>query len=163
MSSRVARRSRVDYCPPETFVRLTEKGTSMRKIGFVLAAALLAACGSARVVQRNQVGGVIALNGDQGKAMEEAHREMAAHCGPGNYTIVQEGEVVIGQDTVARADTYDHQDGTTTTAGTSTRDAKEWRITYQCGGVAAAPAPAPGPAPMGPPPPPPGPAPAPGY
>ena len=127
----------------------------MRKIGFVLAAVLLIACGSARVVQQNQTGGVIALNGDPGKAMEAAHREMAAHCGPGNYTIVDKREVVVGQDTVARADTYEQRDGTTTTAGSSTRDAVEHRITYQCG-VAAGPAPAP----MGPPP---GPAPAPGY
>ena len=128
----------------------------MRKIGFVFAVALLAACGSARVVQQNQTGGVIALNGDPGKAMEAAHREMAAHCGPGNYRIVEKNEVVVGQDTVARADTHEHRDGTTTTAGQSTRDAVENRITYQCGAGAAAP----GPAPMGPPPPP---APAPGY
>ena len=127
----------------------------MRKIGFVLSAALMMACGSARIVQRNATGGVIALNGDPGKAMEGAHREMAAHCGPGNYTILEEREHVVGQDTVARADTYDHRDGTTTTAGQSTRDATEKRITYQCG-VAA------GPAPMGPPPPP-APGPAPGY
>ena len=124
-------------------------------IAFVCAA-LLAACGSARVVNRNQTGGVIALNGDRGKAMEQAHREMAAHCGPGNYTIVQEGEVVVGQDTVARTDqdTYEHRDGTSSTAtgAASTRDATEWRVSYQCGGGGGAPpAPAGGPPPAPPP------------
>jgi hypothetical protein len=128
----------------------------MRKIGFVIGAVLLVACGSHRVVQQTQTGGVIALNGDRGKAMEGAHREMAAHCGPGNYTIVHQGEVVVGQDTVASAETHEHREGTHSTAGQSTRDAVEWRVTYQCGQAA------PAPAPMGPPPGP-APAPAPGY
>ena len=114
-------------------------------------ALLLAACGSARVVNRTQGGGVIALQGDRGKAMEQAHKEMAAHCGPGNYTIVQEGEVVVGKDTVAREDqdTYEHRDGTSSTAvaSQSERDATEWRVSYQCGGGAAPP-----PGPAGPPP-----------
>jgi len=129
-------------------------------LGFLLAA-LLAACGTARVVNRSQYGGTIALQGDRNKAMEQAHQEMSAHCGPGNYTIVREGEVVVGQDQVARSDTdYDKQ-GESTAASSSTRDAVEWRIEYQCGG-----APAPGPAPTAapapaapgepPPPPPPG-------
>src|SRR5262245_13813387 len=39
----------------------------------------LTACGTARVIQRNQVGGVIELQGDRGKAMEQANQEMAAH------------------------------------------------------------------------------------
>jgi hypothetical protein len=130
-----------------------------RIIGFIFGAALLAACGSARLVRQDQGGGTLALNGDQNKAMEDAHRKMAAHCGPGNYQIVSQGEVVVGQDTAARADTYDQPDGTTTTAGSSTRDATEWRVNYACGGAAAAPPPM-APAPGGPPP---EPAPAPGY
>ena len=126
-----------------------------RIIGFIFGAALLAACGSARLVRQDQMGGTLALNGDQGKAMEDAHRKMAAHCGPGNYQIVSQGEEVIGTDTAARADTYDQPDGTTTTAGSSTRQATEWRVNYQCGGAAAGPAPmAPAPAGGQPPPPP---------
>ena len=113
---------------------------------------VLAACGSARVIQRNQSGGVIELNGDRGKAMEQAHQEMAAHCGPNNYNIVQEGEEAIGTDTVVREDTAtdnrtsrsgrrSSQDSSTV-ATQSTRTATAWRVHYQCGGAAA---------PMGPP------------
>jgi hypothetical protein len=124
-------------------------------LGFVFAA-LIAACGSARVVQRTQYGGIIALNGDRPKAMEQADKEMAAHCGPGNYQVVREGEVPVGTDSMARSDTYNNSDGTQTqTAGQSTRTATEWRIEYQCGQGGGAPAPAPGPAPGGQPPPPP--------
>ena len=140
-------------------------------LGLILA---LAACGSARVIQRTQAGGVIELNGDRGKAMEQANQEMAAHCGPNNYTIVQEGEEAIGTDTYSREDTSaaatQSRSGRTqyadsTTQGqTSTRTATAWRVHYQCKGAqpAAAPMgppagapPAPGPA-GGPPPPPPG-------
>lgn len=136
-------------------------------LGLILA---LAACGSARVIQRTQAGGVIELQGDRGKAMEQANQEMAAHCGPNNYTIVQEGEEAIGTDTYSREDTsadaHTSRSGrhtsadSTTTGQTSTRTATAWRVHYQCNGAAGAPAPM-GPAPMpqpadAPPPPPPG-------
>lgn len=128
----------------------------LRKLSLGLIVAL-AACGSARVIQRTQAGGVIELQGDRGKAMEQANQEMAAHCGPNNYTIVQEGEEAIGTDTYTREDTSAdahqsrsgrHQYADSTTTGqTSTRTATAWRVHYQCNGAQ-------GPAPMGPPPPP---------
>jgi hypothetical protein len=122
----------------------------------------LAACGAARVIQRTQVGGVIELQGDRGKAMEQANQEMAAHCGPGNFIVESEGEEVVGQDTVVRedqaTDTKTSRSGrrsatdTSTTTTQSTRSATAWRVHYACGGAAAGPPPA---APPGEPPPPP--------
>jgi hypothetical protein len=116
-----------------------------------LGVALLAACGSARVVQRTQYGGVIALQGDRGKAMEDARRQMDTHCGPQNYTVVQEGEEVIGTDTNygERTDAASNDSGTRaaseTSGGSSTRQATEWRVHYQCGGAPEAPPAGPGP------------------
>lgn len=131
---------------------------------------VLAACGSARVIQRTQTGGVIELQGDRGKAMEQANQEMASHCGPNNYTIVQEGEEAIGTDTYTRQDTStggqsngrSYQEGSTTQGQQSTRTATAWRVHYQCNGAGgpAPMAPQGGPPPAGggaPPPPPPGP------
>lgn len=128
----------------------------LRRVSFGLICVMLAACGTARIVNRNQYGGTIALEGDRNKAMERAHQAMSSHCGPNNYTIVSEGETVIGQDSAASSETVQHKDGTVTQeAGSSTRDAVEWRVVYQCGN---APAGGPPPAdPQGPPPPPPGP------
>lgn len=123
------------------------------KLGLVagLVSIALAGCGSARYVQRTQFGGTIALNGDRGKAMEAATKDMQAHC-PGGYQVLQEGEVPIGTDTGARSDTYQNRDGSVTQqAGQSTRTATEWHVQYQCNGAPQA-----APAPMGPPP-------APGY
>ena len=121
-------------------------------------------------MDRTQYGGTYALNGDREKAMEQAEKGMAAHCGPGNYTIVREGEVPVGTDTAARTDTYNNTNGSQTqTAGESTRTATEWRVQYQCGQGAPPPAAVPPggqPPPGGPPPPPPadpGQPPAPGY
>lgn len=138
-------------------------------VGLVLA---LAACGSAKVIQRTQAGGVIELQGDRGKAMEQANAEMSRHCGPGNYTIVQEGEEAIGTDTFVREDTSTDTavsrsgrraaSDTTTTGQQSTRTATAWRVHYQCNG-AGGPPPAPAAPAGGPPPPPEGGAPAPGY
>ena len=95
-------------------------------LGLILA---LAACGSARVIQRTQAGGVIELNGDRGKAMEQANQEMAAHCGPNNYTIVQEGEEAVGADTYSPDGSPPSNDGTV-----SARTATAWRVHYQCNG-----------------------------
>jgi hypothetical protein len=143
----------------------------LRKVslGLILA---LAACGSARVIQRTQAGGVIELQGDRGKAMEQANQEMASHCGPNNYTIVQEGEEAIGTDTYSREDTsggsQTSRDGRRTTGGStttgqqSTRTATAWRVHYQCNGAGGGPPMMPAAAPAGGPPPPAGPPPAPG-
>jgi hypothetical protein len=125
----------------------------------------LAACGTARVIHRDQVGGVIELQGDRGKAMEQASQEMAAHCGPNNFTIVQEGEEAIGTDTFTRedqaTDSKTSKNGrrsatdSTTSGQQSTRTATAWRVHYQCGGAAAAGGPPPPPPGDGAPPPPP--------
>ena len=127
-------------------------------LGLVL---MLAACGSARVISRTQSGGVIELQGDRGKAMEQANQEMNAHCGPGNFTITQEGEEAIGTDTVATTDTAEDQKTsrsgrrTSTDSSTvqtqSTRTATAWRVHYQCNGAGGPP---PAAAPQAPPPPP---------
>lgn len=137
-------------------------------LGLVVA---LAACGSARVISRTQAGGVIELQGDRGKAMEQANSEMNAHCGPGNFTITQEGEEAIGTDTVQRTDTAEDtktsrsgrrsSTDSTTVGTTSTRTATAWRVHYACNGAGGPPPPAadPGPAPapdQGAPPPAPG-------
>jgi hypothetical protein len=135
----------------------------LRKVSLGLIV-VLAACGSARVIQRTQAGGVIELSGDRGKAMEQANQEMASHCGPNNFTITQEGEEAIGTDTYSREDTNntDHtsRSGRTTTndqttqGQTSTRTATAWRVHYQCNGAGGPPPAGPGPAAGGPPPPP---------
>src|SRR5215470_2849419 len=114
---------------------------------------VLAACGSARVIQRTQTGGVIELQGDRGKAMEQANQEMASHCGPGNYSITQEGEEAVGTDTVQQQQTQDTEhtsrsgrtttDNQQTTNVTSTRTATAWRVHYACGAGAAQPVAAP--------------------
>jgi len=136
-------------------------------LGLVL---VLSACGTARVIQRTQTGGTIELSGDRSKAMEQANQEMASHCGPNNYTIVQEGEEAVGTDTYTNKNTqYGQgtstspdgseqvtQGGANTQTTSSTRTATAWRVHYQCNTAGAPP---PGPAPMGAPPPgaPPGP------
>lgn len=131
---------------------------SKKRLGLLAVLAFVAACGSARVVQRTQYGGVIALEGDRGKAMDAAHGEMGRHCGAGNYTIVQEGEEVIGSETEYGERTDYDRYGESTGGGATTTNKTEWRVHYQCGGAPPPPpAPAAG-APGGPPP-----APAPGY
>src|SRR5207247_2207968 len=86
-------------------------------LGVVLA---LAACGSARVIQRTREGGIIELSGDKDKAKEQANQEMAAHCGPNNYSIVLEGEEAVGTDTVSQSNTNYGQGTSTSPDGQQT-------------------------------------------
>jgi hypothetical protein len=96
-------------------------------------ALLAAACGQARVVQRSQTGGVIALEGNRQKALEQAQQMMAEHC-RGPYTVVEEGEHVVGSVREGGEETFVAEDGTLVThQGETTRDATEWRLTYVCG------------------------------
>jgi hypothetical protein len=144
----------------------------LRKVSLGLIVVLAGACGSARVIQRTQSGGVIELSGDRGKAMEQANADMASHCGPNNFTIVQEGDEAVGTDTYTQENTQGQdqtsRSGRTTTTDqstqgqTSTRTATAWRVHYQCNGAGGPPPPAtaggppPGPPAGGAPPPPPG-------
>jgi len=127
----------------------------------------LAACGSARLIQRTPTSGILELDGDRGKAMEQANQQMALHCGQNNFTIMQEGEEAVGTDTYVRedqaSDTKTSNGGrktatdTATTTQQSTRTATVWRVHYQCGGGEAPGGPPPGgeppPPPAAPPPP----------
>lgn len=61
--------------------------------------ALGAGCvGSAQVRYQDANGGVLTLQGDEQKSMEDAYKRMAAHCGPAGYSIVKRETVVVGQE-----------------------------------------------------------------
>ena len=73
-------------------------------ITLALALTISAGCnfkpvGRATMVSRNAAGGVLALDGDKGAAMDDAKAQMTAQCGP--YTIVSEEMVVVGAATQA--------------------------------------------------------------
>lgn len=111
-------------------------------LGLIMA---LAACGSARLVQQTPQGGTLELQGDRNKAMEDANNQMAAQCGPNNYTIVQQGDEPVGTDTYTQADQQTNDrtsrngrrntSNTQTQEVTSTRTAYVWRVHYQCNGA----------------------------
>lgn len=127
----------------------------------------LSACGTARLVSRDQYGGIFALEGDRAKAMEDAQSQMAQLC-RGPYQIVSEGEQVVGTDTAGESKTYVNKRGQVVErGGQSTRDATEWRVQYQCTAEAPQLPPngqlPPGPGSPPPPPPAPGQQPQPGY
>ncbi len=98
------------------------------------------ACGTSRLVERNQYGGVLALVGfDRQKAMQNAHVNMASHCGPGAYTIFQEGETVVGSQTQESDEIRKTKQGTVVKdGGSKTTNMTEWRLHYQCTGPGAA-------------------------
>ncbi len=131
-----------------------------RRVAWNWAAALtlLAGCtlGYAEVVSRDTSGGILALKGARSHAMEDAHKQMAAHCGPGQYRIVKEERVAVG----TRTTTHGHRDVRARSRGGSARASEyshgearteqvyEYRIHYVCGSgggaaVAAQPAPPP--------------------
>jgi pyruvate/2-oxoglutarate dehydrogenase complex dihydrolipoamide acyltransferase (E2) component len=102
-------------------------------VGFAF---ILTGCGMARLVERTQDGGIIALEGDRDKAWIEAEKEIYSHCGDKSYTIVKEGESVVGSNT-------DYSEHSSEGVGkiidvvvggeSTTTDLTEWRIYYICG------------------------------
>jgi hypothetical protein len=102
-----------------------------------LSASATVGCGGARVVHRTQSSGVIALEGDRNKAIEQAHQLMADHCG-GPYQIMEEGEHVVGTDRTRSTESYVNEEGEVVEErGEVTRDATEWRLRYTCGNAPA--------------------------
>jgi hypothetical protein len=93
--------------------------------GWLAALATLAACGTARVVQKTPTAGVIELQGDHNKAMEQANQEMAMHCGMGNFTVLSEGYEAVPLDAGSGA-------GPGTAPADSAAAPTAWRIRYQC-------------------------------
>lgn len=61
--------------------------------------------GSAQIRYQDQAGGVLVLDGDQNKAMQDAQQKMAQHCGPGNYQIVKRETVKVGTEQYAQSNT----------------------------------------------------------
>ena len=118
---------------------------------FGMLAASLMACapqGSFREVKVAQGGGEVALEGDRALAHQKAEDYMKSKCQAG-YTILEEGEATVGTDTSTSssssgARTHGFTIGRRNQTESSTRDATEWRVKYQC--KDASPAPAAGPA-----------------
>lgn len=81
-----------------------------------------AVTGDARVIARTREAGVIEIVGDREKAFPRALKEMEAHCGQSNFTIVQEGEEAIG---------------TETRSSGAAKTETAWRVHYQCNAPAA--------------------------
>ena len=85
----------------------------MRRALLALVAGLaLAACGSARQVQKTKTGGVLELSGEWTSAFDSSHQKMEDHCGVGKWAIVNEGRDI------------------TPTEGAKSNHA--WRVYYTC-------------------------------
>lgn len=112
----------------------------------VLAAVVLGGCAGMRWVRRTPTGGTIALEGDYDDAMKDARKAMARQCA-GPFTIVEEGEYVVGATTTGSSTTHRVRGvGPVTVGSSETEQETEWRVTYACGVrtmQAAAPAPPP--------------------
>ena len=119
----------------------------MKKVALLLSLVVFGGCfGHAVLVRRDQTGGTLTLRGERGKAMEDAHRQMAAHCG-GGYTVVSEENVVVGQATETQARETYGQSSTQGASSSVTSNVTEYRITYVCGSGQGAPQAAPPPPP----------------
>lgn len=110
-----------------------------------LSALLLGGCvGTIRYVKKTPTGGVLAIGGLREDAMKKAASAMAQHC-QGAYTVVEEGEVVVGTVTQANSDSNYNSNksgtaaGASTSSSSSTTNATEYRLTYVCGTQAPAP------------------------
>lgn len=82
----------------------------MRSLAWLVVFVLAGCGGSARYVVRDDEGGLLALEGDEGTARGEARRLMREHCGTrearvtadGEYTVAMREEGEVTQDEVGR-------------------------------------------------------------
>jgi hypothetical protein len=93
--------------------------------------------GHAEMVKRDQGGGVLALQGDHDKAMDDAKKQMADNC-PSGYQITGEEMAKVGEKTEGAEDTQFEKHGNEKSTESTTSEVKEHRITYQCNAAAPA-------------------------
>jgi hypothetical protein len=110
-----------------------EHALNRTTVTLVLFAFVAAGCGTARLVEKTQTGGIIALEGDKDKAWEDANSQIKDHCGDDGHHIVREGEHVIGETTEYDERTEEDKRGTSTGGDVTTSDLTEWRVEYMCG------------------------------
>ncbi len=77
---------------------------ALRLAGPLVAAALLGACGHARVHYQDADGGVLTLHDDEERALADARERMAAHCGARGHQIVRRETVAIGEESYTKVD-----------------------------------------------------------
>jgi hypothetical protein len=105
--------------------------------------ALAAGCGTTAQVVKRDDGGVIALRDSFGnpvieagreKAMEDAQKKMAEHCGgPKAFKITEEGETVVGSKGTTSGSAYNVGGGVGIgSAYNEATDKREWRVAYKC-------------------------------
>lgn len=61
--------------------------------------------GQAQIWSQDQQGGVMALDGDETKATQDANAKMSAHCGFNNWYIVRRETVTVGQEQYSNSNT----------------------------------------------------------
>ncbi|WP_437487829.1 hypothetical protein WME75_07590 [Sorangium sp. So ce1014] len=93
--------------------------------------------GDVRVVRRAKAGGELAILGDREVAMQKANSTMATTCGgPDRYEIVEEGETVVGEESVSESSERREKDffgpKKRKQENTSTVQTTEWRVKYEC-------------------------------
>jgi len=103
----------------------------MRKLMVVVFGGILGlgACGYADPISQSRYGGVLALQGDEDIAMDEAEKLMLQHCGSNNYRIERIDKVLVDEEDYVH--TERHPDGTSDTVA-GTEEAWEIHVTYSC-------------------------------
>jgi hypothetical protein len=122
-------------------VRAEERSAKLRAVEltcrtttFLLASAMLTSvatlvgcAGTARVVARDDEGGLFALEGDSSAARSDAERQMRAHCGAGGYRITADAEYTVA--------TREIQEITQGEAGRRLADDQSLRTSVVAGGM----------------------------
>ena len=128
----------------------------------LLCSLVLAGCqtmpyqGKARDVKRTRQGGVVAVSVDaRPEDRQVAEQKMQSACNPNPYTILEEGEVVVGTKSVQNDRSTLRDDsrrkskflgmdvvtgeagGVNSTTESTTEQIKEWQISYECSASAS--------------------------
>ena len=102
-------------------------------LAIALAATFATGCmiGSAKIRSQDQQGGVLVLEGDENKAMQDAQNKMGQHCGPGNYQIVKRETVKVGEEQYANSNTaYDERTDRARDEDTASASASDTTVTH---------------------------------
>lgn len=102
----------------------------------MLASGLLIGCGgTARIYQQDTNSATFVLEGVEEKALDDAHKKMAAHCGARGYHLVKRDTVVVGKENYSSERTdYEEDEDTSVDRNTISESQNESEHEYSGGG-----------------------------
>jgi len=88
-------------------------------------------CSDVRFIRKTTTGGTVAIVGSRSDGMEKVNQMLTDHC-QGPYTITEEQEVIVGEESTMTQEVKTKDDTRTKSTTVTRQPVIEYHVTYSC-------------------------------